>query len=83
MFTQMNYKILNIISKKNANAESLIAQVLAHRNIVKTPTQCQLNNNSTKVGYTKMTLQTTTHHPPQKLNVYNISAVTDPILTRL
>ena len=29
-------------------------------NIVKTPTQRQLNNNSTKVGFdTKMTLQTT------------------------
>ena len=47
---------------------------------VKTPTQRQLNNNSTKVWFdTKMTLHTTPH-PPHKLNA---SAVTDPILTKL
>ena len=48
--------------------------------IVKTPAQRQLNNNSTKVGFDmKMTLYTTPPppHPPQKLNVRNISAVTD------
>ena len=51
--------------------------------IVKTPTQRQLNNNSTKVGFDmKMTLQTTPP-TPHKLNVLNISAVTDPILTKL
>ena len=55
--------------------------------VVKTPTQRQLNNNSTKVGFdTKMTVHThptPPHPPPQKLNVCNISAVTDPILTKL
>ena len=60
----------------------------AKLNVVKTPTQRQLNNNSTKVGCdTKMTLHTTPPHdptpPPQKLNVCNISAVTDPISTKL
>ena len=40
--------------------------------VVTTPTQPQLRS---KVGFdTKMT-----HHPPHKLNVSNISAVTDPI----
>ena len=49
-----------------------------------TSTQRQLNNNSMKVGFdTKMTLHTTPPHHPQKLNVCNISAVTDPILTKL
>ena len=57
---------------------------LTDKKIVKTPTQCQLNNNSTKVGFDiKMTLQTTPPTPPHKLNVCNISAVTDPILTKL
>ena len=46
--------------------------------IVTTPTQPQLNS---KVGFDmKMTLH---HHPPHKLNVSNISAVTDPDLTKL
>ena len=54
------------------------------RVIVTTPTQPQLINstNTTKVGFdTKINLQTTPpHHPPQKLNVNIISAVTDLIL---
>ena len=62
---------------------------------VKTPTQRQLNNNSTKVGFDmKMTVQTTPPYcrsaptllpqcTPQKLNVCNISAVTDPIVTKI
>ena len=42
--------------------------------IVKTPTQRQLNNNSTKVGLdTKISL----HPTALKLNVHNISAVSD------
>ena len=50
-------------------------------NIVKTPTQRQLNNNSTKVGFdTKMTLQTTTttthHHRNSK------SVISQLLLTR-
>ena len=54
---------------------------LTDKKIVKTPTQRQLNNNSTKVGFDmKMIMQTT---PPHKLNVCNISAVTDPIWTKL
>ena len=45
--------------------------------IVTTPTQPQLNS---KVGFDmKMTLD----HPPHKLNVINISAVPDLILTKL
>ena len=52
--------------------------------IVKTPTQPQLTqpkSNITSVGLeTKMTLHTTTQ---QKLNNSNISAVTDPNLTKL
>ena len=46
---------------------------------VTTPTQPQLNS---KVGFDmKMTLHH--HHHPHKLNVSNISAVTDPISTKL
>ena len=56
---------------------------LTDKKIVKTPTQRQLNNNSMKVGFDlKMTLQTTPPIPPHKLNVCNISAVTDLILTK-
>ena len=47
--------------------------------IVTTPTQPQLNS---KVGFDmKMTLDD--HTPLHKLNVINISAVPDPILTKL
>ena len=50
--------------------------------IVKTPTLPQPNLNTT-VGFdTKMTLHTP-HPTPQKLNVSNISAVTDPIWMKL
>ena len=54
--------------------------------------QPQLNHNSTqpnitKVGFdTKMTLHQDPrppHHHHQKLNIINISAFTDPILTKL
>ena len=45
--------------------------------IVTTPNQPQLNS---KVWvYMKMTL----HHPPHKLNALHISAVPDPILSKL
>ena len=48
--------------------------------IVTNPTQPQLNS---IVGFDrKMTLNTTTD-PPHKLNVINISAVPNPILTKL
>ena len=69
--------VTDLILTKNFGANILRALIF-----VKTSTQRQLNNNSTKVGFdTKMTLQTTPPHPttpPQKLNVRNISAVTDP-----
>ena len=62
--------------------------------IVTTPTTTQHNTTQhntlqhilyTVVGLdTKMALHTTPPHPPpQKLNVSNISAVTDPILMKL
>ena len=48
--------------------------------IVKTPKP----NLNPKVGfYVKMTLNHHHHPPPQKLNVTNISVVTDPILIKL
>ena len=53
--------------------------------------QTQLNDNSPRpqpnkvyVGFnTKMTLHTTTNTTPKKLNISNISAVSDPILIKL
>ena len=73
----------NVVASRPTARSTACANFL--KKIVKTPTQRQLNNNSTKVGFdTKMTLQTTPPHPtPQKLNVRNISAVTEPILTKL
>ena len=49
--------------------------------IVKTPTQPQFNITLVLLDK-KMTLHTTppTHYPPRKINMSNISAVTDPIL---
>ena len=53
------------------------------------PCYCQNPNSTTQpnitlVGLdTKMTFHTTPPHPPQKLNVSNISAVTDLILMKL
>ena len=68
--------VTDLILTKNFGANILRALIF-----VKTSTQRQLNNNSTKVGFDmKMTLNTT---PPHKLNVSNISAITDPILTKL
>ena len=56
-------------------------------NIVKTPTQPQLNltPNLTKVWvlHENDFAHHHHHHPPHKLNVGNISAVTGPILTKL
>ena len=50
--------------------------------IVKTPTQLQLNNNSTKVGFDmKMTLHTT-HHPTPPPHRNSISVISQLLLTR-
>ena len=51
----------------------------AKLNVVKTPTQCQLNNNSTKVGCdTKMTLHTTPPHHHRN----SMSVISQLLLTR-
>ena len=49
--------------------------------VVKTPTQAQLNTTSTKYNLSWVRLENDfAYTPPHKLNVNNISAVTDPIL---
>ena len=69
-----------VLDNNPEKLEKLI-EVTLDETIVTTPTQPQLNS---KVGFdTKMTLDHHHHPPPHKLNVINISAVPDPILTKL
>ena len=63
--------------------------MLGHKYIQHSLSQPQVNHNSTQPNITKVrfdTKMTLTHHHHQyrqKLNVINISALTDPILTKL
>ena len=79
-FTEYEYRIYSFLANwSNTNIENIHNWKIKY-------SYCQKPNSTSiqpKVGLdVKMTLHT--HHPPtRKLNVSNISAVTEPILTKL